>query len=153
MKPSIVPAVLLVAGALVGPVGAQTAPPPPPSTGGPSLVVTAVILVALIVAALVMIVKVLDLRRRRQSEAVQLQAQVSDALLRDAAIAGLAVTPTAHVPLWTGSPARVEVTGEVPTAEVRQAVLGMVRAEAGRVRPDVDLVDRLVIAPGARRAA
>ena len=153
MKPSIVPVPLLVSWALVAPAGAQPATPPPASGDGPSLVLAAIVLVVLIGATLAVIVKVLDLRRRRESEAVQLQAQISDALLQDFRLVGLPVTPTARVPLWRGSPAQVEVSGEVPTAEARQAVLATVRTEAARIRPDVDVTDRLVIAPGAARAA
>jgi len=49
-------------------------------------------------------VKLHDLRRRREAEGVPLQAQVSDALLRDPSLFGLAVTPTARVPWWSGTP-------------------------------------------------
>ncbi|HEU5321269.1 MAG TPA: hypothetical protein VFX28_10725, partial [Methylomirabilota bacterium] len=55
---------------------------------------------ALIIGLLLIVgvlVKVYDLRRRREADAVHLQAQVSDALLRDESLLGLAVTPTAHV--------------------------------------------------------
>jgi hypothetical protein len=96
--------------------------------------------------------KLLDLRRKRQAEAVHIQAQASDALLRDQSLFGLPVTPTARVPTWRGSPAVLEVTGEVPSPEMRDLVLRIVRDEACRIRPDVRIEDRLSVRP-ARRAA
>jgi hypothetical protein len=53
-----------------------------------------------------------------------------------------------------GSPATIEVSGQVPTPELRKAALRIVEAEASRVRPDVRIEDRLEIAPStASRAA
>lgn len=56
-----------------------------------------VIAMLLILAALV---KILDLNR--EGEAVVVQAQISDAVLRDPNLFSLPITPTAHVPLWKG---------------------------------------------------
>ena len=98
-------------------------------------------------------VKLYDLKRKREAEAVHLQAQVSDALLRDPSLFGLAVTPTAHVPWWSGTPARLEVIGRVPEPEYRDRVLRLVEEEASHVRPDVVMVDRLEIAAAAHTRA
>jgi len=103
-----------------------------------------VLLVGLLVIVAVG-VKLYDLKRKRESEAVHLQAQVSDALLRDPNIYGLAVTPTAHVPWWSGTPARLEVVGRVPTPESRERALRLVEQEAQRIRPDIVLVDQLEV--------
>ena len=113
--------------------------------------------IVLLVGLLVIVavgVKLYDLKRKREAEAVHLQAQVSDALLRDPNIYGLAVTPTAHVPWWSGTPARLEVVGRVPTPESRERALRLVEQEAQRIRPDIVLVDHLEIAGavGARVA-
>ena len=88
-------------------------------------------------------VKLYDLKRKREAEGVHLQAQVSDALLRDPNLFGLPVTPTAHVPWWSGTPARLEVIGRVPEPELRDRVLQLVEREAKQIRPDVVVVDRL----------
>jgi hypothetical protein len=88
-------------------------------------------------------VKLYDLKRKREAEGVHLQAQVSDALLRDSSTYGLAVTPTAFVPWWSGTPVRLEVVGRVPAPEVRERVLRLVEQEARQIRSDVVLVDRL----------
>ena len=97
-------------------------------------------------------VKLYDLKRKREAEGVHLQAQVSDALLRDQTLFGLAVTPTAHVPWWSGTPAHIDVCGRVPTAEARERALRIVEQEARSVRSDVDVADRLEVETMARVA-
>lgn len=96
-------------------------------------------------------VKLWDASRKRESEAVHLQSQLSDALLREADFFGLAITPTVH-PSRRGS--RVEVTGRAPSTAVRDAALRIVRDECARVRPDCEIEDRIEVTPeAARRAA
>jgi hypothetical protein len=117
---------------------------------------SAAILVLLVIGLLVIIgigVKLYDLKRKREVEAVHLQARVSDALMREPDLINLAVTPTAHVPWWSGTPARLEVTGRVPTPEMRDQVLRLVEREAKQVRPDVTLVDRLQVDATLHRVA
>jgi hypothetical protein len=94
-------------------------------------------------------VKLYDLKRKREAEAVHLQAQVSDALLRDPRLFGMAVTPTGHVPWWSGSPARLDIVGRVPAPQVRDQVLRLIEHEARQVRPDVVIVDRLEVEASA----
>src|SRR5436309_1102813 len=69
------------------------------------------------------IVKMLDLQKKREEEAVHIQAKISDALLLDAALAMLPVTVTAHVGFWRGSPAVLEVAGRLSRPDQREAVL------------------------------
>jgi hypothetical protein len=97
-------------------------------------------------------VKLYDVRRKREAEGVHLQAQVSDALLRDPNVFGMAVTPTARVP-WSGHPVTLEVAGRVPTPEAREQVLRLVEAEARSVRPDVVIEDHLVVEASVTRVA
>jgi hypothetical protein len=149
--------VALVLTALTGPVWAQTAPAPPmspsaPAAGGASAL-SIIVVLAVLMLALGVTVKLFDLRRKREGEAVQLQAQVSDALLRDPALFSLPITPTARVPFWSGSPATIEIAGQVPDPEMRERVLRIARAEAKRIRPDVKVEDRLAVVPLAARAA
>ncbi len=117
---------------------------PTPATDGGSLWLTALMLLGLLVV-IGAIGKFLDLRRKRQAEGVHLQAQVSDALLRDPVLFGLPITPTAHVPTWRGSPATLEISGHVPSPEIRRTVLRIARDEAARLRPDVRVEDHLAI--------
>ena len=122
----------------------QAAPQAAASGGlGPTLTVFLLLFGLLVIVGIG--VKLYDLKRKRDAEAVHLQAQVSDALLRDPTLFGLAVTPTAHVPWWSGTPARLELTGRVPKAEARERAVRIVEQEARSLRPDVELVDRLEV--------
>lgn len=152
-------AVLAVTGAGVPFAWAQTpgapgSPPPPlpgagsaPVASGESNWMAALVVILGLVAIVAVAVKMIDLRNKREAEALQLQAQVSDALLRDARLAGLAVVPTAHIPMLKGSPVTLEISGHVPSPEERDAALRIVKQEALRVRPDIQLEDRLEVMP------
>src|SRR3989442_8778293 len=102
----------------------------------------------LIIGALV---KILDLKRKREGEAVVVQAQISDAVLRDPTLFSLPITPTAHVPLWKGSPVTVEVAGQVPSDDLRLAALRVVEREASHLRPDVRIESRIGVVPTMAR--
>jgi hypothetical protein len=117
-----------------------------------SQVVAAIVIVGALLVLLGVLVKFLDMRRKRESEAVHLQAQISDALLREQALFGLPITPTAHVPFWSGTPVTVDVTGHVPAPELRERVLRVVHDEAMRVRPDVTIEDHLTVSAAVSAA-
>jgi hypothetical protein len=145
---------VLVAGLGTGQAWAQAPTPPlpaPPSTTAPAVssssggyvAVTLVILALLVVIGIV--VKLFDLKRKRSAEAVHLQAQISDALLREQNVFRLPVTPTAHIPFLKGTPAVVEISGEVPSSELKDTVLRLVKSEASRIRDDVRVEDRLAV--------
>jgi len=71
-----------------------------------------IIVVAAMLSLVVLLgiaVKLYDLKRKREEEAVAAQARVSDALLMDAALSGMPLTPTAHLPLWKGTPLVLEI--------------------------------------------
>lgn len=153
---------ILVVPGFAGPAWAQAPTPSPglspsatPATdGGPASTVAVLAIVVGLIVAIGVAVKLFDLKRRREAEAVHLQAQISDALLREPSLFGAPITPTAHVPFWRGGPAVVEMTGQVPTPELRAAALAIARSEAARVRPDVQLEDRMsVVAEAPARAA
>jgi hypothetical protein len=117
---------------------------------------SAAVLVLLVIGLLVIIgvgVKLYDLKRKRELEGVHLQARVSDALMREPDLINLAVTPTASVPWWSGTPVRLEVTGRVPSPESRDQVLRLVEREAKQVRQDVTIADRLQVDAALHRAA
>jgi hypothetical protein len=140
-----------------GIASAQTSATPPatglaPATGGTSSGGSAALGFLVIVALLVIVgvaVKIYDRNRKRDAEAVHLQAQVSDALMRDARLAGLVLTPTARIPARRGSAAIVEISGEVPDWATHGTVLRVAREEAARLQPNVLIKDRLT----RRRAA
>jgi hypothetical protein len=124
-----------------------------PNASGGSAGLTALVIGAVLFIVIVAGVKLFDLKRKRESEAVQLQAQISDALLRDQAMFGLPITPTAHIPFWTGTPATVELAGQVPSPELRESATRIARDEATRMRPDAHIEDRLAVVPTMARAA
>ena len=135
---------------------ASNTPAPSPATtpgDGGGTAIAAVIVVAGLLVVIGLAVKRFDLKRKRESEAVQLQAQLSDALLRETTLAGLPLTPTVHVPVWKGTPATIEVVGRVPTPELKDTVLRIMRDEAARIRSDVQIEDRLSVVPTMTRAA
>jgi hypothetical protein len=118
----------------------------PGSSGGGS----AVAIVVVIVAALVIVgigVKLYDLRRSRESEAVQLQAQISDALMREQSLFSVPIIATARASLWRRSTATIEVAGQVPSQQAHETALRIVRAEAARIRPDFQIEDRIAVVP------
>src|SRR3977135_4373125 len=90
-------------------------------------------------------VKLYDLKRKREEEAVAAQARISDALLMDAALSGLPLTPTAHLPLWKGTPLVVEITGAVPRQEFRRAAVDVATREISRSRSDFRIEDRIKV--------
>jgi len=109
------------------------------------IIVVATMLVVVVVLGIA--VKLYDLKRRREEEAVAAQARISDALLMDATLAGLPLTPTAHLPLWKGSPLVLEITGAVPRPELREAAVDVAKREMARSRSDFRIDDRISVDP------
>jgi len=120
------------------------APAAPAASSGSSAALGFLVILGLLVIVGVA-VKLYDRKRKRDAEAVHLQAQVSDALMRDARLAGLVLTPTAKVPTWGHGPATIELSGEVPDAAAHDTVLRVAREEAARLRSDVEIIDRLSV--------
>ena len=107
-------------------------------------------LLAVIVGAAIVVVSFVTTRRKRTEEAVILQSQLSDAMAREGQLHGLHITPHARVSGWRAVQVTVEVSGEVPTPELRERVMRIVGAEAWKLRPDVQAVDHLFIVPPRR---
>ncbi len=120
------------------------------------VVTTAVVVGSLlaVLAVLGALIKMLDLKRRRDGEAVVVQARISDAVLRDPRLFSLPITPTAHVPLWRGTPVTVEVSGQVPSEDLREVAIHLVEREATQLGPEVRVESKIGIEPAmARRSA
>ncbi len=135
---------------------AQTAAVPQATTPAPSPDNAWLLIMLLgiaVVGLVAVLAKAIDLKHKREDEAVQLQAQISDALLRDRTLASLLVTATVHIPLWRRSPATVEMHGRVPTGEFRQAVLHVADQEAARRLAAYEIQDRLSIVPSVSARA
>jgi hypothetical protein len=104
--------------------------PSPEMTNGSGAFMVAALVVALLIAVGVM-VKLYDLRRKREDEAVALQARLSDALLAEPSLSSLPLVPTVRIPM-RGSPVNIEIVGTVPRPEFRQAAVDLVVREAAR---------------------
>ncbi len=116
-----------------------------------AVVVTSVLGVLVVLGALV---KMMDLKRKRDGEAIVVQARISDAVLRDPRLFSLPITPTAHVPLWKGSPVTVEVAGRVPSEDLRETAIRLVEREASQLGPDMRIESKIGVEPTmARRSA
>ncbi|HEY2992591.1 MAG TPA: hypothetical protein VGM22_07250 [Methylomirabilota bacterium] len=91
-------------------------------------------------------------RSRRDDEASLLQQALTEPLARDPALAGAGVLPVVTA-AWAGRP-RVELTGWVPSREMRDAAVRAVAREAVRLGRRVRVVDQLEIIdrPQQRRA-
>jgi hypothetical protein len=118
---------------------------------------TSFVLVSAVVILLLIVgvgVKAYDLKRKREQDAAALQARISDALMVDPLLSPFPITPTVRIPVWSGKPVMLEVSGTVPGAGLRQAAVDLVLREALRSGRTCRLVDRISVDPGMiKRAA
>src|SRR5712691_1104848 len=155
-------AVTLVMGPTSGAWGQGGAPvgpasPPPTGSGSAATANLGAALTVVGLAAIAVVIGVvawyLSTRRKRLEEAAILQARLSDAIAREVPLRGLVITPKAQAPAWRGSPVTIWVAGEVPTPELRETVMRIVRTEASSIRPDAITEDHLLIVPQMHRAS
>jgi len=125
--------------------------PTPDIANGSGAYIVAALVVVLLIAVGVM-VKLYDLRRKREDEAVALQARLSDALLAEPSLASLPLVPTVHIPM-RGSPVTIELVGSVPRPELRQAAVDLVVREAARSAKSYRMDARISIDPVMERRA
>jgi len=157
MKPFAMVSGLAAMVAIVREAAAQATPPSamPMPSAAPAGDNSGILMAFALMGALLLIVgvgvKIWDAKRKREAEAVHLQSQLSDALLREADFFGLALTPTVHASLRRDAPMIIEMTGQAPSEAVRDAALRTVRDEASRIRPNFEIVDRIEIRPSAAR--
>jgi hypothetical protein len=121
-----------------------------PSSAAASGAATTVVVVGMLLGVVVVlgvIIKFFDLKRKREAEAVAVQARISDAILRDSRFFSLPITPSAHVPLWKGTPVTVDIAGQVPSEDLREAVTRLVEREAAQLGTDVRIESRLGVVP------
>jgi len=97
--------------------------------------------------------RIVDLRRKRETEAVEIQSRVADALLADGVLGRLPVSVTVHIPIAHRDQAVAEVRGDVPSQEMREAVMQAVQREVLHLRPQAQVEDRLMVMPASRHAA
>lgn len=118
----------------------------PPSGG--SGTADGILAIGVIAGLLVLIgvaVKLYDRRRKREDEAIAAQARLSNALLNDPTLYALPVAPQVHMPFWRRGPIIVELTGRVPSAELREAILRLVTHVLADRGSEVQINDRIVV--------
>jgi hypothetical protein len=118
-----------------------------PTQDGASLMVPAIILVVAIVGVLVIAVAMVDMRRKRRAEAVMIESQIADALMREPRLQGTVITTLAEVPLMGRSAPTVEVRGEVEYPDLRDVAVRIVRQELLRHHPEARVEDRILVLP------
>jgi hypothetical protein len=144
-------------------VWAQLATPPPPApltpaappASGAAGSGSGVLLVGVLIGLFIIIgvaVKLYDRKRKRDEEAMYLQARIADALLLDPSLASLPVAATVKTPFMRRSPVIIEVTGQLPSPGLREAALKIVKAEASRSGVDFEIEDHIAVAPHVRAA-
>lgn len=106
-----------------------------------------VLLSAALIVLVAVAVKVYDVRRTRDEEALILQARLSDALLLDPSLAGCPVVASVTMTFWGRSLPAVTVSGTVPSVELRDLALRIVEREVSRSPEGARIEDRLVVNP------
>jgi hypothetical protein len=121
----------------------QTPVGPTPTGSGPPVV--AFLALVVLLAVIVGVVKFFDFKRKRDDEAMILEARISDALLVHPTLTGLPVHAVAHIPLAHQSEPVIEIKGTVPTPVLREEALDTVRREIHRHVPAARIEDRITV--------
>ena len=133
-------------------VGSRVAQVAPPVVHDGAVSWAAVIVIGLgLLGIVVVVAKTSDVWRRRRRERAALRGAVTDALMRNAGLAGLQLVPRVRVPFWTGTPATLVVSGPVRNADERALAMTTAREAAREVRSDVEVHDRMTVAARERR--
>ena len=118
-------------------------------TGFISLVIAGV----LVLLAIAVVGRLLDLRRRREDEALGLQSRVSDALMLEPGLSGLPVTANMHVPLWPRKPPTLEIVGRVPTPDQHELAARVAMRTLAERAEQVVVEDKVWVDPVMREHA
>ncbi len=135
----------------------QSMSPGPAAESEPIFLVFALaFVIALAIVGFVLMLH--GIKRKREDEAVALQARFSDALVGEPSLARLPIIPTVRVPFGRYPQAVIMLTGVVPTPVLREGVLQFVKLEAAFLTDSYRIEDRLVVTSQrtrqrARRAA
>jgi heme/copper-type cytochrome/quinol oxidase subunit 2 len=102
--------------------------------------------VVLVVGALVAWgVIVLERRNRREQRSERIQQAIGEAMAAEPLLADASILPVAGFP--AGTPPTLELTGYVPSAEARARAVRIAEGELRRLRPGMQVIDRLDVLP------
>jgi hypothetical protein len=107
----------------------------------------------LVLLAIAVVGRLLDLRRRREDEALGLQSRVSDALMLEPGLSGLPVTANMHVPLWPRKPPTLEIVGRVPTPDQHELAARVAMRTLADRAEQVVVEDKVWVDPVMREHA
>ena len=107
----------------------------------------AIILGLALLGILILSVVLLDFQRKRRAQAIAIEGQIADALMREPRLTRAVITSVAHLPLTGRAAPTVEVRGEVEYPELREIAVRVVRQELLRYHPDGIVEDRIFVAP------
>jgi hypothetical protein len=138
---------LLAAPALAAPAQAQTSTPGAGSAGNMSGALLGAIGLIALVIVIGVAVKLFDRRRRRAEEAAALESRISDVLLMEPALARLPIAATVRQGFSSGSPVMIDLHGTVPSTELRDLAMDLVRREAAKSGGPFNIEDRLTVDP------
>ena len=105
----------------------------------------AVALVLVIGALVAWGVILLERRNRKELRAERIQQSIGEALAREPLLTNASILPVAGFP--AGGPPSLELTGYVPSAEARARAVRVAEAELRRLRPGMEVIDRLDVLP------
>jgi len=106
-----------------------------------------------VLLAIAVVGRLLDLRRRREDEALGLQSRVSDALMLEPGLSGLPVTANMHVPLWPRKPPTLEIVGRVPTPDQHELAARVAMRTLAERAEQVVVEDKVWVDPVMREHA
>lgn len=90
-------------------------------------------------------VTLLERRNRKEMRAERIQQAVGEALACEPLLADASILPVAGFP--AGGPPTLELTGYVPSAEARARAVRVAERELRRLRPGMQVIDRLDVLP------
>ena len=90
-------------------------------------------------------VTLLERRNRKELRAEGIQQAVGEALAREPSLVAASILPVAGFP--AGTPPTLELTGYVPSAEARARAVRIAERELRRLRPGMQVIDRLDVLP------
>jgi hypothetical protein len=105
----------------------------------------AVAVVLVIGVAVAWGVIVLERRNRQEQRSERIQQAIGEALAADPLLGDASILPVAGFP--AGTAPTLELTGYVPSAEARARAVRIAEAQLRRLRPGMQVIDRLDLLP------
>jgi len=129
------------------PGAAPPATPAPAATEGGGATAVAALMLVVLLAIIVGGVKLYDLKRKRDEDAMILDAQIADAVLVHPHLKNFPIGASIHTSIFRRSIPVVEVSGTVATDALRELAIDIVKGEMRRHGLDATVQDHIVVDP------